>query len=126
MQVGEQLPPFTRRTDFDNWNRYAAVNDEFLPHCMNDEAARSEGFPRAFGMGNLQWSYVHSLLRAFIGPDGAILRVDLQFRNPNLRSQVLTANGTVTAIAGDVLSVELWTQEDKGSRLALGTAVVRI
>ncbi|MDO9485605.1 MAG: hypothetical protein Q7K25_06055 [Actinomycetota bacterium] len=126
IQVGDQLQPFIRRTDFDNWNRYAAVNDEFLPHSMNDEAARREGFPKAFGMGNLQWSYVHSLLRAFIGPDGSILRVDVQFRNPNLREQTVTAHGTVTGIDGTTVSIDLWTQEDEGARLAVGKALVSL
>ncbi|MDP2014877.1 MAG: hypothetical protein Q8L05_11690 [Actinomycetota bacterium] len=126
IQVGDQLQPFTRRTDFDNWNRYAGINDEFLPHSMNDEAARSEGFPKAFGMGNLQWSYLHSLLRQFIGPDGAILRIDVQYRNPNLREQTVTAYGTVTGIEGDTVSLDLWTQEAEGDRLAVGTARVRL
>lgn len=126
IQVGDQLQPFTRRTDFDNWNRYAGINDEFLPHSMNDEAARSEGFPKAFGMGNLQWSYLHCLLRQFIGPDGAILRIDVQFRNPNLREQTVTAYGTVTGIEGDTVSLDLWTQEAEGDRLAVGTARVRL
>lgn len=126
IQVGDQLRPFSRQTDFDNWNRYAAVNDEFLPHSMNDDAARSEGFPRAFGMGNLQWSYVHSLLRQFLGPDGSILRIDVQFRNPNLREQTVIAHGTVTGIEGDIVAIDLWTQEAEGSHLAVGTARVRL
>ena len=126
MHVGDQLRPFIRRTDFDSWNRYAAVNDEFLPHCMSDEAARDEGFPMAFGMGNLQWSYVHSLLREFVGPNGSITRVDVQFRNPNLRGQILTAHGTVTAVEGASIAIELWTQEDDGSRLAIGSASVSL
>lgn len=91
---------------------------------MNDDAARSEGFPKAFGMGNLQLSYLHSLLRQFIGPNGCILRVDVQFRNSNLRGQMLTAHGTVSDVQGDTVSIDLWTQEDEGSRLAVGTASV--
>jgi len=93
---------------------------------MNDGDARSEGFSKAFGMGNLQWSYLHSLLRQFIGPDGLILRIEVQFRNPNLRGQTLTAHGTVTEIDGDTISIDLWTQEDEGSRLAVGNARVSL
>ncbi len=91
---------------------------------MDDEAARREGFSKAFGMGNLQWSFVHSLLREFIGQDGSILRLDVQFRSPNLRGQRVTAFGTVTGVEGDTITIDLWTQEDEGSRLAVGTALV--
>jgi len=125
MRAGDQLPTFTRHTDFANFNRYAAVNDEFLAHCMDDEAARGEGFPQAFGMGNLQWSFLHSFLRQNIGPDGQIIRLDAQFRSPNLRGQLLTVCGTVTAVDGEQLSIELWTQAEDGVRLALGAAEVR-
>ena len=124
--MGDQLAPVTRHTDFENWNRYAAVNDEFLAHSMSDAAARSEGFPQAFGMGNLQWSHLHSLLRGFIGPNGTILQLDVQFRSPNLRGQTLTAHGTVTAVEGACVAIDLWTQEDDGVRLAVGTARVRL
>ena len=91
---------------------------------MNDEAAIGEGFPKAFGMGNLQWSYVHSLLRQFVGADGSIQRVDVQFRSPNLRGQTLTAHGVVSEVDGEVITIDLWTQEDDGARLGVGTARV--
>jgi len=126
MRPGDELVPFTRDTDFANWNRYAAVNDEFLAHSMDDEAARNEGFPKAFGMGNLQWSYLHSFLRQNIGPDGQILRLDVQFRNPNLRGQTLSAQGTVTSVDGSSAEIELWTTSADGVRLAIGTALVSL
>ena len=41
VQVGDALPPWSRKTDFMNWNRYAAVNDEFVYIHMDDEAGRA-------------------------------------------------------------------------------------
>src|SRR5579862_264289 len=66
--VGEELPTFQRTTDAENWNRFAAVNYEFVPH-LDDEGGRKAGYPSAFGMGNLQWSYLHNLLRNWLGDD---------------------------------------------------------
>ena len=40
-EVGEEIPAFVRQTGFDNWNRYAAVNDEFVPIHMDDEAGQA-------------------------------------------------------------------------------------
>ena len=70
--AGDTVPAFTRHTGFETWNRYAAVNDEFVPIHMDDEAGRAAGYPTAFGMGNLQWAYLHDLLRGWIGDDGRI------------------------------------------------------
>ena len=96
--VGTELPPFVRTTGFHNWNRYAAVNDEFVPIHMDDEAGRAQGFQGAFGMGNLMWSYLHSLLREWMGDDGRIVSMACSFRAPNNRGMTIEARGTVTAV----------------------------
>jgi acyl dehydratase len=96
--VGTELPVLVRTTGFHNWNRYAAVNDEFVPIHMDDEAGRAQGFPGAFGMGNLMWSYLHNLVRDWTGDDGRIVRMGCSFRSPNLRGMTVEARGTVTAV----------------------------
>jgi acyl dehydratase len=96
--VGSELPTFVRTTGFHNWNRYAAVNDEFVPIHMDDEAGRAQGFAGAFGMGNLMWSYLHSLLREWMGDDARIVSMTCSFRAPNNRGMTVEARGTVTAV----------------------------
>ena len=51
IHVGDELPVFQRATGLHHWNRYAAVNDEFVPIHMDDEAGQEAGYPSAFGMG---------------------------------------------------------------------------
>jgi acyl dehydratase len=126
--VGEQLTPFVRETGFANWNRYAAVNDEFVPIHMDDEAGRAAGYPTAFGMGNLQWSYLHNLVRTWLGEDGRIVSVTCQFRGPNVKGQTVTARGEVTAVEdtpdGRRVTLKVWTEQQDGNPLAPGEAVV--
>ncbi|MGE9809449.1 hypothetical protein [Janibacter sp. G1551] len=128
VETGEVLPPFERETGFANWNRYAAVNDEFVPIHMDDEAGRAAGYPTAFGMGNLQWSYLHNLLRQWMGDDGRIVRLSCQFRGANTKGMVVTAHGRVTAVSeadgATTAEVEVWTQDQDGNKLAPGTASV--
>jgi acyl dehydratase len=128
VNVGDELPPFQRATGFHNWNRYAAVNDEFVPIHMDDEAGQAAGYPSAFGMGNLQWAYLHDLLRNWLGDDGSILRMSCQFRSANTKGQTVTARGTVSAVRdeGDrrIIDLNIWTEEQNGIKLAPGTATV--
>ena len=49
LQPGEAIPAFERRGSFAAWTRFAAVNYEIADHHMDDEVARHEGFPSAFG-----------------------------------------------------------------------------
>ena len=93
--VGTELPPFIRTTGLANWNRYAAVNDEFIDIHMDPEAARAVGMPDAFGMGNLRIAYLHNLLHGWLGTDGDIVEFRCEFRGLNVKGDRLTCGARV-------------------------------
>jgi acyl dehydratase len=128
LSVGDEIPPFVRTTGFAHWNRYAAVNEEFVPIHMDDAAGRDAGYPTAIGMGNLQWAFLHNVLREWMGDDGRIEQIACQFRSPNVKDQTVSARGRIEAIRvdGDRVRVDLavWTEADGGDQLAPGTASV--
>lgn len=128
--VGDRLPEFTRTTGFANWNRYAAVNDEFVPIHMDDEAGRAAGYPGAFGMGNLLWAYLHNLIRDWLGETGRIVSMSCQFRAPNLKGMTVSAGGEITAVRAEdgirLIDLEVWVQDQDGTKLSSGSAVVAL
>ena len=130
ISVGDELPPFTRKTSFANWNRYAAVNDEFVPIHMDDEAGKKAGYPGAFGMGNLQWAYLHNLVRDWLGEGGAIVSLKCQFRAANTKGMEVTARGVVTAVREDggkrLADLDVWTEDSTGAKLAPGSVTVEL
>ena len=130
VEVGQELPTFEREAGFHAWNRFAAVNEEFVPIHMDDDAGRRAGNDAAFGMGNLQVAYLHALLRQWLGDEGRIVRVDCQMRAPSFRGPKTIAGGRVSAIrreGGETLvELEVWTRTEDGTVLAPGTATVAI
>jgi acyl dehydratase len=97
VNVGDELPEWSRKTDFMNWNRYAAVNDEFVPFHMDDEAGRAaKNELGAFGMGNLRYAYIVNALRDWIGDEAIIREVGCQYRAINQKNDVLTVVGKIT------------------------------
>lgn len=130
LQPGTAIPSFQRTTGFHNWNRFAAVNDEFVDIHMDDGAGRAAGYPGAFGMGNLQWAYIHNMLREWLGLDGRIVSVACQFRGPNLRNTVVTAHGTITAVrptdSETLVDLDVWTETEGSGKVAVGTATVAV
>src|SRR5947209_11712090 len=98
VHVGLEIPPFSRKTGFDVWNRFAAVNYQFVPIHMDDEAGKAAGHPGAIGMGRLQWSYMHNALEQWLGESGRVVRASAQFRSPNLKGMTLTAKGKITSV----------------------------
>jgi acyl dehydratase len=80
-----------------NWNRYAAVNDEFVYIHMDDEAGRAAlNEQGAFGMGNLRYAYIVNALQDWIGDEATIREIGCQFRAINQKNDVLTVVGKVT------------------------------
>jgi acyl dehydratase len=128
VQVGQEIPTFERKSSLHAWNRFAAVNEEFIPIHMDDEAGRNAGNAAAFGMGNLQVAYIHAVLRQWVGDDGRIVKVACQMRSPNLRGPMTIAGGTVTAVREEngetLVDLDVWTKTDQGVVLAPGTATV--
>ena len=81
-----------------SWNRYAAVNDEFVYIHMDDEAGKAAlNENGAFGMGNLRLAYLHNMLRGWIGDEAWVRKLGCQFRAINNKNDVLTCIGKITA-----------------------------
>ena len=97
IQIGDELPAWSRKTDFMNWNRYAAVNDEFVYIHMDDEVGKAAlNEQGAFGMGNLRYTYMLNALRDWAGDEAIIKECGLQFRAINQKNDILTVTGKIT------------------------------
>ena len=130
IEVGAEGPPFVRKTDVMNWNRYAAVNDEFIYIHMDDDAGKAAGQAGAFGMGNLRWSYVFNAIRGWFGDDVEIREVGLQFRAINNKNDVLSTYlrvvEKVRESRGNLLRLEVNVINQNGERTAPGYALVAL
>jgi acyl dehydratase len=122
------LPPYVRTTGPANWNRYAAVNDEFIDIHMDAEAAKAIGMPDVFGMGNLRIAYLHNLLHAWLGGEGDIVSFACEFRGLNFRGDTLTCHGTTTGdrdVDGHhLVDVDIGVRNQDGTETTPGRAVV--
>jgi len=130
-QSGDQSPNWVRTTDFAHWNRYAAVNDEFIPIHMDDEAARATGQPSAFGMGNLRVAYLHALLDDWIGDFGDIAELGCQFRGLNFKGDELASHAKVTKVEPSIdglqqIEVELAVDNQRGENTTPGKATLAL
>jgi acyl dehydratase len=129
LTVGDTIPSFLRTTGFEEWNRYAAVNDEFVPIHMDDEAGRAAGNERgAFGMGNLRRAYLLNMLHAWAGDDAEVRRLVIRYKQINQKHDVLRAIGRIRAIdIGDdegVVLLDVDVVDGSGSSTTPGEATV--
>ncbi len=129
VEVGQQITPWGRKTDFMNWNRYAAVNDEFVYFHMDDEAGRAaKNEQGAFGMGNLRFTYLLNMLRDWAGDEAEIRQLGCQYRAINQKNDVLTCTGTITDKKVEngehLVYLEVDVMNQDGKPTTPGTAVI--
>lgn len=130
LQPGFEVPVFERDTGFHNWNRYAAVNSEFVDIHMDDTAGQAAGYPGAIGMGNLAIAWLHAMLREWLGREGRIVSFSGQFRSPALKGDTITCTAVVTSVterAGTTrVELDINAENQRGDKLMPGKAVVEL
>ena len=131
VEVGQEIPEWSRQTDFMHWNRYAAINDEFVYIHMDDEAGRAAMNEQgAFGMGNLRFAYFHNALRDWAGDEAYVTKLGCQFRAINQKNDVLTVKGTVTAKREEdgmyLVDIEMNVENQEGQKTAPGEATIAL
>ena len=131
VEVGQEITAWSRKTDFMHWNRYAAVNDEFVYIHMDDEAGRAAlNEQGAFGMGNLRFAYLHNMLRDWAGDEAHVKSVGCQFRAINQKNDVLTCVGKIVdkrVVDGErLVDLELDIVNQDGQGTAPGRATVAL
>jgi acyl dehydratase len=129
VEIGQKIPEWLRKTDLMNWNRFAAVNDEFVYIHMDDDAGRDAlNEPGAFGMGTLRFSYLHSMLRDWAGDEAEIKQVGCQYRAINNKNDVLRCVGIVKdkRIEDDqyLIELDIDVMNQNGQSTAPGQAII--
>lgn len=126
----QEIPTFVRKTDLMHWNRYAAVNDEFVYIHMDDEAGKAAGQPGVFGMGNLRFAYLHNMLRDWAGVTGRIKKLSIQYRGLNLKNDLLTCRGKIARKyvqdGESLVDLDVMVENQSGENVTPGKATVSL
>ena len=130
IRVGDEVPSLERTTVFAHWNRYAAVNDEFIDVHMEREAAQAAGQADVFGMGNLRIAYVHNALHTWLRGAGDIAEFGCQFRALNLKGDALRTRAVVTGKetrdGAQVATLEVDVLNQRNASTMPGTAIAAL
>jgi len=124
--VGQELPVVVRNASRVQLFMYSAAT--WNPHRIHYDVdyARFEGHPDVIVHGPLQGAWLSQYVTDWAGPQGRILGLSWQNRASALPELDYEFRGRVTAIEGDVVSLDVWEQTPEGAVLMPGQATVRL
>lgn len=124
--LGQELAPMVKNASRAQLFLFsAATNNPHRIHYDRDYAA-VEGHPDVLVHGPLQGAWLSQYVTDWAGPAGKVLGLSWQNRARAFPERDLTFRGKVTAIEGDVVSLEIWEQDDTGAVLMPATARVKL
>ncbi len=128
--TGTELPALVKGpVSRDMLKAYAAASGDPNPMHIDDEFARNAGYPGVFAHGMLSMGWLGELLvRA--GGVGSIRKFRTRFAKLTWPGETITCRGRVTAVrdayAERLVDCDIWTENEKGERKLVGSAVLAL
>jgi len=124
--VGDALEPMAKTASRAQLFLFSAATNN--PHRIHydREYAAVEGHPDVLVHGPLQGAWLSQYVAEWAGPRGRVLALSWQNRARAFPERELTFSGSVTAIEGDIVSLEIRETDDTGAVLMPATARVQL
>lgn len=116
---GQEVPPFSREVTYMELNRFAGANDEYVLIHMDAEYAKNTAkLPDVIVMGNLKLAYIANMLEDWIGEDGWLQKLGVDYRKMDVVHSTLTAKGKVAKKSVEdgkhLVELDVWIENPDG------------
>lgn len=127
ISVGTPLVPLVRTAHQAQMSIFSGGDKHRQTVHTSIEVARAAGFRSTLAQGMMETCWVAEMLASFVGASwhesGYIRMVYLQ---PVFEGDTITCRAVVTAVQGDSLSFEVWTENQDGLRTSVGHASAKV
>ena len=126
VKPGDALAPLVKNASRAQLFLFSAASHN--PHRIHYDRdyAKVEGHEDILVHGPLQGAWLHQFVTDWAGPRGRVLSLAFQNRGPAFPGRDLRFHGRVSAVEGDVVTLEVWEEDDAGAVLMPGSARVRL
>ena len=127
IEVGTELPTIVQPSNLVTSVMYAAASGDMNPlHYDADFAGQVSPTGGIIAHGMFSMGLASRVLTSFAGGPEAVLEVQVRFSKPWPLGTSSTFGGRVSAIEGEVATVELWADNEGGERILSGTGRIRV
>lgn len=131
VRPGQELPPLTKPAiTRATLQAYGPAAGDPNPMHVDEEFAKSAGYPGVFAHGMLSMGYLGEFLHRAAGGVANVRRFRARFAKLTWPGDVVTCRGTVTAVRDEggmrLVDCEIWTETQHGERKVVGSATLAL
>jgi acyl dehydratase len=127
IEVGMELEPVVQASDLMTSTMYAGASGDFNPlHYDQEFAGQVSPTGGIIAHGMFSMGLASRALTAFAGGPEKVLEVSVRFTRPWPLGTTSTFGGKVTEIADGVATVQLWGDNEDGTRILRGTGRIAL
>lgn len=122
IEVGRELEPVVQASNLTTSTMYAGASGDFNPlHYDQDFAGQVSPTGGIIAHGMFSMGLASRALTAFAGGPENVLEVSVRFTRPWPLGTTSTFGGKVTEIEDGIATVQLWGDNEDGTRILRGT-----
>ena len=128
--VGMNIPTLEKNPTTRQLVMYAGASGDFYEIHYDQRFANDSGFPHVVLHGALKSAFIGQLLTNWIGHNGSLKRLSVQYRGIDMPGKPLYCKGVVTrkyeGSGLHLVECDVWIQNATGEKTTLGSAVVAL
>ncbi|MEE9324009.1 MAG: MaoC/PaaZ C-terminal domain-containing protein [Dehalococcoidia bacterium] len=125
---GMELPSLVKNPTTQQLVKYAGASGDFYQIHYDKDFALKNKLPGVILHGALKNAFLGQLITDWIGEEGTLKKLTVQYRGMDFPGEPLTCKGRVTKkyVENDnrYVECEIWTENPKGEKTTPGTATV--
>jgi acyl dehydratase len=94
--IGDELPEVVKNPDTRQLVMYAGASQDFVAIHYDQDVAKQAGHPTVIIHGALKSAWLGELVTSWIGTDGRLIELDVQYRAIDFPNSTATCVGKVT------------------------------
>lgn len=127
---GSEVPPLVKEPDSLQLVKYAGASLDFYQIHYDKDFAIGNNLPGIIVHGALKGAWLAQLMTNWVGMEGSVKKLKVQYRGMDVPGDKLTCKGTVVKKYTDegqhLVDCEIWLENGKGERTTPGTSTVAL
>ncbi len=126
MSPGDALSELVKEPTTRQLVQYAGASGDFYEIHYDQEASRAVGLPGVILHGLLKAAWLAQVVTDWLGDRGTLRWFEASYRGMDQPGRPYRCGGSVRAVDGGTIELDLWGEDADGKRTTLGAAGVEM